>query len=133
MTNGFFHHYQLGEFKCADPEGGPGVRTPSLEIKNFTLKKVISGFLEGWTPSSVTKNYHFCWTPSYENFWIHAWSTFIFRGVSLCKQNSPRWDAAFCGVTSGAMLFAYVPQKDNRHKRVKQTWKAKPCCCAARG
>ena len=22
------------------------------------------------------------------------------------KQNSPRWDAAFCGVTSGAILFA---------------------------
>ena len=50
-------------------------------------------------------------------------STFIFRGVrsdfyfsfsffneiSLCKQNSPRWDAAFCGVTSGAILFAYFP------------------------
>ena len=28
-----------------------------------------------------------------------------------CKQNSPRWDAAFCGVTSGAVLFAYVPLK----------------------
>ena len=27
------------------------------------------------------------------------------------KQNSPRWDAAFCGVTSGAILFAYVPQR----------------------
>ena len=56
-------------------------------------------------------------------------STFIFRGVRselnffnlifsikflckfLCKQDSPRWDAAFCGVTSGAMLFVYVPQK----------------------
>ena len=50
-------------------------------------------------------------------------STFIFRGVrsdfyffisffeeiSLCKQNSPRWDAAFCDVTSGAMMFVYVP------------------------
>ena len=24
------------------------------------------------------------------------------------KQNSPKWDAAFCGVTSGAILFAYV-------------------------
>ena len=50
-------------------------------------------------------------------------STFIFRGVKsdfylfikffddipLSKQNSPRWDAAFCGVTSGAILFAYVP------------------------
>ena len=53
-------------------------------------------------------------------------STFISRGVrsdffiffisffdeiSLCKQNSPRWDAAICGVTSGAILFAYVPLK----------------------
>ena len=49
-------------------------------------------------------------------------STFIFRGVRsgfyflshfsmkfLCKQHSPRWDATFCGVTSEAMLFAYVP------------------------
>ena len=27
--------------------------------------------------------------------------------ISLCKQNSPRRDAAFCGVTSGTMLFAY--------------------------
>ena len=27
------------------------------------------------------------------------------------KQNSPRWDAAFCGVTYGAILFAYVPLK----------------------
>ena len=48
-------------------------------------------------------------------------STFVFRGVrsdflsfnqffdenSLSKQNSPRWDAAFCGVTSGAIMFAY--------------------------
>ena len=24
------------------------------------------------------------------------------------KLDSPRWDAAFCGVTSGAILFAYV-------------------------
>ena len=50
-------------------------------------------------------------------------STFIFGGhrsgfnffpfvkFSLSKQNSPRWDAALCGVTSGAILFACVPQK----------------------
>ena len=41
---------------CADPEGGPGVRTP-LKFENFTKKKkrVILGFFGGWTPSSVTK------------------------------------------------------------------------------
>ena len=52
-------------------------------------------------------------------------SIFIFRGIRsdlfifysffdenhVSKQNSPRWDAAFCGVTSAAILFAYVPQK----------------------
>ena len=49
-------------------------------------------------------------------------STINFRGIrsdfiqffdenSLSKRNSPRWDAAFCGITSGAMLFAYVPLK----------------------
>ena len=32
----------------------------------------------------------------------------FFEKNSLSKQNSPRWDAAFCGVTSGAILFAYV-------------------------
>ena len=39
------------------------------------------------------------------------WSSGVshFSTKFLCKQNSPRWDAAFCGVTSGAMLFAYVP------------------------
>ena len=31
--------------------------------------------------------------------------------IPLNKQNSHRWDAAFCGVTSRAILFAYVPQK----------------------
>ena len=35
----------------------------------------------------------------------------FFYEISLCKQHSPRCDATFCSVTSGAMLFAYVPQK----------------------
>ena len=30
----------------------------------------------------------------------------FFDEISLCKQNSPRWDAVFCDITSGAMLFA---------------------------
>ena len=33
----------------------------------------------------------------------------IFDENSISKQNSPRCDAAFCGVTSEAILFAYVP------------------------
>ena len=36
----------------------------------------------------------------------------FFDENSVCKQKSPRWDAAaFCGVPSGAMLFACVQQK----------------------
>ena len=34
----------------------------------------------------------------------------LFDEISLCKQNCPRWDIAPDG-TSGAILFAYVPQK----------------------
>ena len=34
----------------------------------------------------------------------------FFDEISLCKQNSTRWDTAFCGGTA----FAYVPQK-GRH------------------
>ena len=33
----------------------------------------------------------------------------FFDEILVSKQNSPRWDAAFCGVTSEAILFAYVP------------------------
>ena len=35
---------------------------------------------------------------------------FHFSEKKKYKQtvNSPRWDAAFCGITSGAILFAYV-------------------------
>ena len=32
----------------------------------------------------------------------------------VSKQNSPRWDAAFCGVTSGEILFAMSHKKDAR-------------------
>ena len=38
----------------------------------------------------------------------------FFDESRLSKQKCPRWDAAFCGVTPGAILFAYVPQK-RRH------------------
>ena len=62
-------------------------------------------------------------TNGFSHYYHLGESTFIFRGarsdflffiqffdeIPLSKQNSPRWDAAFCGVTSGAMLFAYVP------------------------
>ena len=34
---------------------------------------------------------------------------FIFRLNHVSKHNSPRWDAASCGVTSGAIQFANVP------------------------
>ena len=48
-------------------------------------------------------------------------STFIFKDIRkdfissldkipLIKQNSPRWDDAFCSRISGAILFVYVPQ-----------------------
>ena len=65
LTNGFSHHYQLGE-------------------PTFIFRGVMS-------------DYEFL--------------SRFFDEIPPSKQNSPRWDAAFCGVTSGAMLFAYVPSK----------------------
>ena len=35
-------------------------------------------------------------------------SYIVFDENPLSKQNSHRWDAAFCGVTSVAILFGYV-------------------------
>ena len=32
----------------------------------------------------------------------------FFNEFPLSNHNSSRWDAAFCGVTSGAILFTYV-------------------------
>ena len=31
--------------------------------------------------------------------------------IHVSKQTSPKWDATFCGVTSGAILFALCPIK----------------------
>ena len=38
----------------------------------------------------------------------------LFTGTLRIKStNQPtRWDAAFCSVTSGAIVFTYVPEKD---------------------
>ena len=36
-------------------------------------------------------------------------SVVIFNGIPLSKQNSPRWNATFCGVPSGAILLHSVP------------------------
>ena len=68
LTNGFSHHYQLGE------------STLILGVCRVIFIFFISFFNE----------------------------------ISLCKQNSPIWDAAFCGVTSRAILFANVPQKGHQ-------------------
>ena len=35
----------------------------------------------------------------------------LFDENRISKQKSPRWDAAFCGVISGAILIVYVPSK----------------------
>ena len=35
----------------------------------------------------------------------------FFDEIPQSKQNSPTWDAAFCGVTSGVILFAFGPEK----------------------
>ena len=37
-----------------------------------------------------------------------------FDEILVSKQNSPRWDAACCFFTSGAILFALVPKKEAR-------------------
>ena len=64
--------------------------------------------------------------PNKPNGFLHAFQLgefiLIFRGIRsnfsfftffdeihVSKLNSPRWDAAFCDVTSGGILFAYVP------------------------
>ena len=32
----------------------------------------------------------------------------FFDEIQNSEQNSPRWDAAYCGVTSGPILLAYI-------------------------
>ena len=38
----------------------------------------------------------------------------------LCKQNSPRWDAAECGITSWAILFANDPVSHKKDASLKK-------------
>ena len=75
--------------------------------------------IQSYGPSFMTK---FCSALYLENLLTNIFAKLNLRGgvscmpaallffyeITLCKQNSPRWDAAFCCVTTGAMLFAYV-------------------------
>ena len=94
----FLGIYQyFGELKvsCSRTQhGGRGIQTQDLSIQSLTL-------------------YHLATVPS-----CHLdESIFIIRGIRsdfsflfhfVSKQNSPISDAAFCGITSWAILFAYV-------------------------
>ena len=63
-------------------------------------------------------------------------SIFILRGLnfikffdenSLSKQNSPRWDAAFCGVTYWASLLLLSHKRDARLTLVNNCYKITVC------
>ena len=50
---------------------------------------------------------------------ISTSAEFLYNDFHLSKQNSPRWDATFCGILSGAILFALVShKKDMRLKEL---------------
>ena len=49
---------------------------------------------------------------------LNFYSIFLMKFLPS-KQNSARWDATLCGVTSGAILFAYV------HKKGRQAYISK--------
>ena len=75
---------------CADPEGGTGgPDPPPWNLKILPKKKVISGFLGVGPPSSVAKNYHFCWTPSHENFWIRTCEC-LFSNINVVNVENLR-------------------------------------------
>ena len=46
---------------------------------------------------------------------------FIFDEIPVSKQNSPRWDAMFCGVTSGIFCLPMSRKKDAMPIWVNQT------------
>ena len=95
-----------------------GAQLPSGSV--YTHDCRVRGLISTCSPCSPVEPYL---TNGFSHHYDLGESTFNFRGVrndfyflsdffyeiSLCKQNSPRWDAVFCGVTSGAMLFAYAP------------------------
>ena len=70
---------------------------------------------KGDTPLQIILDINPCVTNGLSNPYHFDESTFIFRGIGsnffyfisffdenyMSKQISPRWDAAFCGVTSG--------------------------------
>ena len=62
LTNGFSHHYHLGEYTFILGASG----------------RIFANFIP------------------------------FFDEIPISKQKSPRWDTAFCVVTSGAILFGYV-------------------------
>ena len=82
---------------CADPEGG-----------NF-------GIFGGLDPtSSVTKNYHFRWTPSHENFWIRACDSLSVIKVLYCAPESEANRFLLLEFSTPDGAFDWFPELDTR-------------------
>ena len=78
----------IGVSPCADPEegtGGPDPPPPPWNLKILPKKGNFRIVLKVGPPSSVTKNYHFRWTPSHENIWIRACISVI---EATCNRRS---------------------------------------------
>ena len=76
------------------------------------LRCPATALIDEWTCPSFNDHYHL-----HDSTFILGESGEIFNFISffheipLSKQNSHRWDVTFCGVTSGAILFACFPRK----------------------
>ena len=82
----------LGSRSCADPEGGTGGPDPPWNLKILPKEGNFRIFRGLDPPSSVTKNYHFHWTPSHESFWIRAC-----RLVMYCPCRENKGTDQLCG------------------------------------
>ena len=90
------HNYSLSVAKAANTKqpSRRKVTEPAIEISRMDFPILIKWVSPLSFLGTLGVVFHCC---------------FIFDEFQASKQNSPRWDAAFCGVTSGTILFAVVP------------------------
>ena len=112
----FLSHISRGSRGGGDRGSGPP--PPPWNLKILPKKRLFRDFWGIGPPPPVTKNYHFRWTPSHENFWMQG-GPLLARTtdcVALAPNSRSRliysWPALLCLqaselFTSEFLLFFY--------------------------
>ena len=110
-NSSYFPLWFLERDYCSDCNRPLSLLTFLLLMPLTFLLRVLSAiYLNPYMTNELSHHYYL--DESTSTLWGNRSTFFIFISfldeIHMNKQNSPRWNATFCGVTCGAILFVYV-------------------------